>query len=70
MRVPRPRRLRNPAASSGSRKSCPDCVFEICIEKGQFHQSRYLDVSNGKQSGPRIGMEKGPLSDLGTGLSR
>ena len=27
-------------------------------------------LSNGKQSGPRIGMEKGPLTGLGTGLSR
>ena len=27
-------------------------------------------VSNGKQSGPRIGMEKGPLTGVGTGLSR
>ena len=26
-----------------------------------------LLVSNGKQSGPRIGMEKGPLTGLGTG---
>jgi transposase len=27
-------------------------------------------VSNGTQSGPRIGMQKGPLTGLGTGLSR
>jgi len=27
-------------------------------------------LSNGKQSGPRIGMEKGPLTGLRTGLSR
>jgi hypothetical protein len=27
-------------------------------------------MSNGKQSGPRIGMEKGPLTGIGTGLSR
>jgi hypothetical protein len=27
-------------------------------------------VSNGKQSGPRIGMQKGPLTGLGTGLFR
>ena len=27
-------------------------------------------VSNGTQSGPRIGMEKGPLTGFGTGLSR
>lgn len=27
-------------------------------------------MSNGKQSGPRIGMEKGPLTGVGTGLSR
>jgi hypothetical protein len=27
-------------------------------------------LSNGTQSGPRIGMEKGPLSGVGTGLSR
>src|SRR3954454_12871615 len=27
-------------------------------------------LSNGKQSGPRIGMQKGPLTGLGTGLSR
>ena len=27
-------------------------------------------LSNRKQSGPRIGMEKGPLTGLGTGLSR
>ena len=26
--------------------------------------------SNGKQSGPRIGMEKGPLTGIGIGLSR
>ncbi len=26
--------------------------------------------SNGKQSGPRIGMEKGPLAGIGIGLSR
>ena len=29
-----------------------------------------LSLSNGKQSGPRIGMEKGPLTGIGTGLSR
>ena len=28
------------------------------------------NMSNGKQSGPRIGMEKGPLTGVGTGLSR
>ena len=28
------------------------------------------DVSNGTQSGPRIGMEKGPLTGHRTGLSR
>ena len=28
------------------------------------------EMSNGNQSGPRIGMEKGPLTGLGTGLSR
>jgi hypothetical protein len=27
-------------------------------------------LSNGAQSGPRIGMEKGPLAGIGTGLSR
>jgi hypothetical protein len=27
-------------------------------------------LSNGKQSGPRIGMEKGPLTGIGAGLSR
>jgi site-specific recombinase XerC len=27
-------------------------------------------LSNGKQSGPRIGIEKGPLTGLGAGLSR
>jgi len=27
-------------------------------------------VSNGTQSGPRLGIEKGPLTGLGTGLSR
>ena len=27
-------------------------------------------LSNGKQSGPRIGMEKGPLTGLRAGLSR
>ena len=27
-------------------------------------------LSNGTQSGPRIGMEKGPLTGVGTGLSR
>ena len=30
----------------------------------------YLKLSNGKQSGPRIGMEKGPLTGVGAGLSR
>jgi adenylate cyclase len=29
-----------------------------------------LFVSNGTQSGPRIGIEKGPLTGVGTGLSR
>ncbi|HEX7265147.1 MAG TPA: hypothetical protein VF383_13310 [Candidatus Dormibacteraeota bacterium] len=28
------------------------------------------NLSNGKQSGPRIGIQKGPLTDVGTGLSR
>jgi putative DNA methylase len=32
--------------------------------------TRSSNLSNGKQSGPRIGMEKGPLTGLGTGLSR
>ena len=27
-------------------------------------------LSNGKQSGPRIGVQKGPLFGVGTGLSR
>jgi hypothetical protein len=27
-------------------------------------------VSNGTQKGPRLGIEKGPLTDVGTGLSR
>jgi hypothetical protein len=27
-------------------------------------------LSNGKQMGPRIGTEKGPLSGVGAGLSR
>jgi hypothetical protein len=27
-------------------------------------------LSNGAQSGPRIGMQKGPLLGVGTGLSR
>jgi hypothetical protein len=27
-------------------------------------------LSNGEQSGPRIGVQKGPLAGLGTGLSR
>ena len=29
-----------------------------------------IRLSNGKQSGPRIGMQKGPLTGVGTGLSR
>lgn len=29
-----------------------------------------IGVSNGEQSGPRIGMQKGPLCGVGTGLSR
>jgi hypothetical protein len=29
-----------------------------------------LDLSIGEQSGPRIGMEEGPLPGIGTGLSR
>ena len=27
-------------------------------------------LSNGEQSGPRIGMQKGPLFGIGSGLSR
>ena len=30
----------------------------------------WFQVSNGMQSGPRIGMQKGPLTGIGTGLSR
>jgi hypothetical protein len=29
-----------------------------------------VSLSNGTQSGPRIGMQKGPLTGIGTGLSR
>jgi hypothetical protein len=29
-----------------------------------------IEVSNGNQSGPRIGIEKGPLTGVGVGLSR
>jgi hypothetical protein len=29
-----------------------------------------VTVSNGKQSGPQIGIEKGPLTGVGSGLSR
>jgi hypothetical protein len=32
--------------------------------------NRRLRLSNGKQSGPRIGIEKGPLTGGGAGLSR
>jgi hypothetical protein len=32
--------------------------------------SAAMPLSNGKQSGPRIGIEKGPLTGVGTGLSR
>ncbi|HEY3796385.1 MAG TPA: hypothetical protein VGM09_31570 [Bradyrhizobium sp.] len=28
------------------------------------------ELSNGAQSGPRIGMQKGPLFGIGSGLSR
>ena len=31
---------------------------------------KHLGMSNGKQSGPRIGIEKGPLTGVGSGLSR
>ena len=34
------------------------------------HEVVGLDLSNGKQSGPRIGMQKGPLTGVGTDLSR
>jgi hypothetical protein len=40
------------------------------IEETTSRGQPTLKVSNGKQSGPRIGMEKGPLTGLGTGLSR
>jgi hypothetical protein len=33
-------------------------------------EATVIAMSNGKQSGPRIGMQKGPLTGLGTGLSR
>jgi hypothetical protein len=29
-----------------------------------------MQLSNGKQSGPQIGMQKGPLTGVGAGLSR
>ena len=31
---------------------------------------KHLGMSNGKQSGPQIGIEKGPLTGVGSGLSR
>ena len=47
-----------------------------CYAKGMMgflsaRQIRVFDyLSNGKQSGSRIGMEKGPLTGIGAGLSR
>jgi hypothetical protein len=38
--------------------------------RAEFGRSSEKLVSNGEQSGPRIGMQKGPLSGVGLGLSR
>ena len=38
-------------------------------ESGFIPKGR-IAVSNGTQSGPRVGMEKGPLFGIGSGLSR
>jgi hypothetical protein len=51
-------RIRHPATS--------DRQFGSPAEK----PAQAPKMSNGKQSGPRIGIEKGPLTGLGAGLSR
>jgi hypothetical protein len=37
---------------------------------GEEARQEIMEVSNGTQSGPWIGMEKGPLTGRRTGLSR
>jgi hypothetical protein len=45
-------------------------IFRTRSWPRQYHPADRPGVSNGTQSGPRIGMEKGPLTGVGTGLSR
>jgi hypothetical protein len=37
---------------------------------GHSPASYFREMSNGMQSGPRIGMQRGPLTGIGAGLSR
>jgi hypothetical protein len=64
-----------PACSgqSGHRSSFPagrKLVVQAGMSVEVVRDQRNTLVSNGKQSGPRIGMQKGPLNGVGTGLSR
>jgi hypothetical protein len=51
-------------------------ILEQHVPFGQWAPQAAIDalaavlVSNGKQSGPQIGMQKGPLTGVGAGLSR
>jgi hypothetical protein len=36
----------------------------------EVYLNAYASVSNGKEPGPRIGIQSGPLSGVGSGLSR
>jgi hypothetical protein len=51
----------------------PNLICRTMAERSQEY-GQYREwcssVSNGKQSGPRIGMEKGPVPGIGSGLSR
>ena len=44
--------------------------FSTPTSESRYWLKLVRGVANGKQSGPRIGIEKGPLTGIGSGLSR
>ena len=55
-----------PAITAGGRSFRGAALYYLHDKR----QDGEAELSIGKQSGPRIGMQKGPLTGVGTGLSR
>ena len=60
-----------PPFDSGTPATAPPAVLARARADGAaLRMRREATVSNGRQLGPRIGIQKGPLFGIGSGLSR